>query len=741
MPQDDNSSQVNNNPHQRREAFIGRSNMVLKKSFNSIKSDNSYISNNNENDSNNNVTNVSDTELCDMLSSTPVSSASASTSKEGGPSSVEDENPSWISELYNAWDEEIRTNMPYSKRVYFLKFQSDSEDEDDDSGPKRNTRFRNHMKNFIENEQTKAERRTDTRRSYFFAATDPNDDITPRVLKKPAEIELPPREMVLEKVTIDSSREKPRLPTKNIFQKLFSTAVTNSSTIPITLHGWINELMKYEQRLSRFINDSKLIIRSLKNKEQMERLFVYKELQFLKECRLLPVIRSFRKYYILRIMELQRKQQFEKAIKNILKARLQETKKAIDILNAVDETEDYRKMLPDYLTRNGYYFLNVEQIITTTKELTARRLFIRKLGELYKKAELEYNTTRKNYGAHKKCRPKREQQNILRNLVEEFKIPNVEAISEPVPWTEFLDIIANEKRCQQQREFNSVIGDLRSTEGQSIRTFVQELRNITFERVPPNEVLEYESSFTSYILKLNGLTVGKDPKKVEHITKNLSYLVHGFIFGDLIVRELEKVELLRNEDDDRYFVKQQKIVVNLEPIQLGVAQKFLPLHRGSITNEELLKKQNQIQSVNEPPYWQPIQVLSCLCFCITPAEMLHCIHMCARQIHFIAKRQCELREKEFTFGADEFFPLLVYVVSRAVLPTIHTNLALMAKFISASEREERPDVVYYLTCLEGAVMYVSGLTEDDVKNLTSDLSQEKKQSNAQSIVTTSSEDK
>jgi hypothetical protein len=31
MPQDDNSSQVNNNPHQRREAFIGRINMVFKK--------------------------------------------------------------------------------------------------------------------------------------------------------------------------------------------------------------------------------------------------------------------------------------------------------------------------------------------------------------------------------------------------------------------------------------------------------------------------------------------------------------------------------------------------------------------------------------------------------------------------------------------------------------------------------------------------------------------------------------
>ncbi len=63
------------------------------------------------------------------------------------------------------------------------------------------------------------------------------------------------------------------------------------------------------------------------------------------------------------------------------------------------------------------------------------------------------------------------------------------------------------------------------------------------------------------------------------------------------------------------------------------------------------------------------------------------------------------------------FPLLVYVVSRANLTCIHTNLAIMAKFMDTEDREEKGELVYYLTCLEGAVMYVSGLTDEDVKGM------------------------
>jgi len=521
---------------------------------------------------------------------------------------------------------------------------------------------------------------------------------------------------------------------------------------PHTLYQWIQELTKYEQRLNQNLKDCKSTIRELKNKEQVERLFIYRELNYLKSCRLNGVIRVFRSYYISRIMELQRKARMERLVKQMLRDRLNDTIQALDILknyssnsNGGSSSEDYKTILPSYLIEEKTsYFLNVDQLIVQRKPLLKRRMIIKQLEVQSKRLEREYQVARKNSGAHKKSRTKREQQGALRRIVEQFPVfeysnddtdsqqSNVNGAVVPREkpkilndCSEFIeDVLAHVDRTRLQDEFNCIVGDARSAEGQSIRTFVNEVNNVGFDRVPSAELVEYASSFVNYINKLNGLTLNKKSSiaRDARTLKVLRYLVHYFIFGSVIASEIDLVESIRNDYDNNQFCTQQKMVASLTAEQLGVAQRFLPINNdGDDISAELLEKQNEIQSISEP-YAVPIDILSCISYCTVPSDMLHCVHVCSKQIHLIAKAQCELKNKDFTFGADELIPLLVYVVSRASLSFIHTNLALMAKFMSPEEREEKPELVYYLTCLEGAVMYVSGLTEQDVSNIISSTS-------------------
>jgi hypothetical protein len=639
------------------------------------------------------------------------------------PVSTPTSKPTWINDLRSAWEEEIMHNMSVEKKMYFLQFGPETADDDDDEdGPKRNRRIRNHMRAFIETEQTKD---SHNETHYFFARSNSNaadfsedmlivhendetksitsSSIPPTVEESLDELQLP------QKLSFSSSNDSPRTAVKkSLLQRLFSTSVTNISTIPTSVNQWITELQKYEQRLVNFIKDSQTICRELQNKEQVERLFIYKELCSLKSRRLYPVIDAFRKYYILKILALQKRRLLEKDCKRVLKRRLLDTQNAIIVLQ--NENKVSRSVvIPEFLTSNGYYFLSVEAIMTQSPQFMARHRVIKRLELAQKNREREYIAIRKQHYAHKRSRPKRDQQNALKQLLEKYQTPNCDRYDRPVEWETFLlDIFGCDKL---QFQFNCLVGDVRSDEGQSIKTFVTELKKIGFERIPPSEILEYAQSFVSYVAKLNQL------KNDDLTMKRLSYLVHNFIFGDVIAKELTNLENTRHEQDNSLFCRQQKLVQNLTPTQLGVANKFLPLQIAMLTSEDMILKQTEIQSVDQP-FENPIQILGLLSLCITPNDMLKSVHMCAKQIHHIAKRQCDLRGKEFTFGADEFFPVLVYVVAHATLPHIHTNLAFMSKYMSDDDRAEQREVIYYLTSLEGAVMYLQSIGEEDVANLT-----------------------
>jgi hypothetical protein len=89
----------------------------------------------------------------------------------------------------------------------------------------------------------------------------------------------------------------------------------------------------------------------------------------------------------------------------------------------------------------------------------------------------------------------------------------------------------------------------------------------------------------------------------------------------------------------------------------------------------------------------------------------------------IAKDNCTKRGKDFSFGADEFIPIVIYVVAHAFLPCIHSNLAFMSKYAGSNETNSNSsEIMYYLTCLEGGVVYIDNLTQEELDNLTNESS-------------------
>ena len=99
--------------------------------------------------------------------------------------------------------------------------------------------------------------------------------------------------------------------------------------------------------------------------------------------------------------------------------------------------------------------------------------------------------------------------------------------------------------------------------------------------------------------------------------------------------------------------------------------------------------------------------------------MMHCLLACSQSIYRTAKAfAVEYRAAtgdktgSTELGADLFFPLWLYVIVHARLPDVHRRLAIMTAYAASDAMSEKG---YYLTCLEGAILFVMNATPDSFK--------------------------
>jgi hypothetical protein len=89
----------------------------------------------------------------------------------------------------------------------------------------------------------------------------------------------------------------------------------------------------------------------------------------------------------------------------------------------------------------------------------------------------------------------------------------------------------------------------------------------------------------------------------------------------------------------------------------------------------------------------------------SPLDMLQCMLRCTQAIYRQASEYARLADpsaKMLALGADDFFPVWIYVIIHARVPDINSRLVMMQTY-SDELMSERG---YYLTCLEGAIGYI-----------------------------------
>jgi hypothetical protein len=391
------------------------------------------------------------------------------------------------------------------------------------------------------------------------------------------------------------------------------------------------------------------------------------------------------------MLRLIRREALEHECKRAIEDRLRQAQLLLSQMNAnkqaasPDNVESAPSVPP---LVNESFFKGVDELLVNIPLLNRMWKVIKALDAKANKLNESYTNQKKQY----KQRTKKEigicLQNLLSSKTNRFK---TYLVDHPIVSLDcnleqlFLDFLEGD----EQRDFITLVADIRNEEGRNISTFMNQIETYTLAKVPDTEILRYIESYATFLSQIHNVT---DPFHVKCLHLFVNRMIFSLVGPDLISLEVQQVQEMEEE-----FLTKVRLLKDLSPAQLGVDMKFLPL------------------SDSANCFRQAIDILEYLLFCVSSQDMLHCIYCCAKSIHNTAHSNCTQRGQEFSFGADEFFPIFVYVVVQSNLFSIHAHLSFLKKF---SPTYCNPESMYFCTCLEGAVCYITQLTPEDITNLT-----------------------
>ncbi len=581
----------------------------------------------------------------------------------------------WISDLRSAWDDEIEHHMSDEKKKFFLLFPSSSEEEEaeNDTKVKKNKKIRKHMKTFIKEAYTtttekrkqpdvffgvlhnekeeeefdhvlsKPQVNVDVYTSSTSSTTSTTDTLLPSIAESKSEF--PSIVDTMEGGALVSKKTK-----KNLLQRVLKQSLYKSES------EIVEDLIKYEVKLQKWIDDNKCKLNELRNQEKNHSKQHAMEMESLIKIGHKKHVKLLQTLNIYKSILLNEKMEMENQIKEALRSNLFLTKQAFlfhkHFTNQTVVSSSNRiASLPKYI--NDDFFKD------SLDEFCIKSSIIKHLEKRIETLQEKMNTI--------KVKSKNNNTNILKTILQNFTNSLMDSI---------------------QIEFDQIIGDERNAEGANLSKFFKECNFHGLHRIPPREIVEYIESYVNYLQKVH---------KLSNCYEKLLFLTERFVFAQ-IGYSLFKIEMQNNLEIDTLFMEHCLLLKNLTPIQLGVDPKFLPLQEQTIYFEE------------------PIKELQFVGFYCTPIEMLQTIQSVAKKIQRIALEHCtSIHGKEFNFGADEFFPILVYCCVQSQLPMGHACISYLSKYANKSQTEA--EMQYYLTCLEGCLSYIGNITEEEVKQL------------------------
>jgi cell fate (sporulation/competence/biofilm development) regulator YmcA (YheA/YmcA/DUF963 family) len=289
-------------------------------------------------------------------------------------------------------------------------------------------------------------------------------------------------------------------------------------------------------------------------------------------------------------------------------------------------------ILPVYIDEQ--FFKDIEELLSSNTDLPEKWNTIKKLDKISNKIGDHYVQMRNL----RKKKNKKEMSNVIKEIKNEF-------------------------------DLDEILLDCRMTEGESIDTFLEELKNYGYDKMPASEINGYIKSYVVFITKRHNIKNETDVKRLESmIRKNIFSLISS---------KFLMVEIKNTNDK---FIKQALKLSKLKPSDLRIHSLFIS---------------------NFEPFQSAIDELSNLSYLKDPDSMISCINQSSQLIFESAQKSCKEKKMQRNISADDFLPMMQYVLVQSDVVYVEGIISFIRKFRKLNQEDD-----YYLTTLQSKILKI-----------------------------------
>jgi hypothetical protein len=220
---------------------------------------------------------------------------------------------------------------------------------------------------------------------------------------------------------------------------------------------------------------------------------------------------------------------------------------------------------------------------------------------------------------------------------------------------------------KNQDAFEKVMFDERNEESSWVTKFLEDIDSVGINNIPTEDIMNYIKGFYRRSVALNKI---KDEEQSKIYSKYISRLIlkllyhrfHDFVNDDCL---------------NDTFIQNCNKLSKLTMEEIGVDKKFI---------------------IRDCPdqYKTSIKIFSTLAFIESPNDLLDIIFHASKMMVDESLVYCHSNNAKFTFGADEYFPLLIYVIIKSEIYYLNSILKFILKYANQTISQK----VYYFSQFE-----------------------------------------
>ncbi|KAJ3435461.1 vps9 domain-containing protein [Anaeramoeba flamelloides] len=262
---------------------------------------------------------------------------------------------------------------------------------------------------------------------------------------------------------------------------------------------------------------------------------------------------------------------------------------------------------------------------------------------------------------------------------------------EQIDWQ---DIEYHDYDDNNQSRFDSVILDTRNDEGNRIQKLIQIVKQNG--DIDPQEIVAFIKSISNHLITSCNLKINQTDPIYIYTARAIFPKINNFCCLN--------INSMQIKDLNSQFNSKKKLFLHYTPQDFGVLPKYCRAKNKENSDSD--------SDNNQAPFQNSIKTLDFLGLHTIPTDMLwevaraiSLLHKEAlyNQISFKGKNIKDGLQNAEMLGADDIFPIMVYVVAQAEISDIYSCVHFMRSF--STERESKSELGYSLTTFSGKYLF------------------------------------